>query len=254
MNPQLPIKTNYLGVISFTSCFVGIACGIFVVLPLLRPYGIPVAYISMFVVASIAYMKRVKLASQDRKLIITIIIIILYVTAYTVNVDLLSSIPLFVRTVSGFSIFYSLLVLIRNRADLISPVIGMSPIFLLDAIFGIGQYLGIPQATEFSLIFLSHDEDMVSVLSEANPFATRIWGLQGYAHIYGYTMALWSALLLIVLTTAKPRGLITILPVCSFLYIVRSHYSMRSTHSGLANSGVRFLVTYCLVVIFLQSE
>jgi O-antigen ligase len=72
-------------------------------------------------------------------------------------------------------------------------------VYLVNALFGIGQYLAIPEAIVLSTLFTPDAQDLDHVIAAFGGSNIRPWGVMAFPHVYAFSMALWTLFLAAVL-------------------------------------------------------
>jgi O-antigen ligase len=222
----------------------GVACSLITVFPAFRPGGIPIAYLSVALAFTCGTYFGLRLSAARRQVVLGFgaagLFGILYLLAFGRSPD----VPLAVRTAVGFALFFTVVTSIFSFRELAVVVVATVPAYLINAAFGIGQYLGLPIAIFASTVFVPETEDLEHVLAAIRGAeAIRGWGVMAFPHIYAFAMALWTLLIASVLASrlrasAMLRGLL----MCSLgIGVVATVLSSQRSAVWVVVAGLLFL-------------
>jgi hypothetical protein len=166
----------------------GIAVGLVLTVPQIRPFGIPVAYAMLVAVLLWSSLHGLRVPPPVPPLIAVWAVPVAYAVAHDVSVAAGETLQLFVRNAVALGAAWLLVVTMRDYRRGMATLAGLGLVMLVDSGVGIGQALGAEWAVLAALPFAS-EEINAEVLGGQS--VTRSWGIHAYRHMYAYTVSLW---------------------------------------------------------------
>lgn len=166
----------------------GVAAGLVVTISHFRPFGVPIAYGTILIVAFCAIAGGFRVQGRTLLIIGAWAVPVAYAVFHDAAVSAGETLQLVTR--NSIALLAAMLLAWqmgdRRKASLV--LAGIGTVMLIDSMLGIGQARGIGWLIAASLPFGS-----VEITDEFLSGATtlRSWGMHSHVHMYAYTLSLW---------------------------------------------------------------